>query len=418
MRFKYFLLGLFMLNTSLCFSLDLELTQGINSALPIAIDSFGNSTKAQELKQIIEHDLNLSGQFKIITDGDSKEHAASFWKQKGADSVLRGTVSALGADKYAIKVELLDAVAQERLLFTQSFQITPSELRALAHHISDSVYEKLTGVKGIFSTHIAYVLTKNKSRVASYTLIVADVDGFNPRSLLTSSEPILSPSCSPDGKYIAYSSLENKRGHIFISSITTGKRKLVARFYGINGAPAWSPDGRELVVVLSNGENPNLYRIELSNGQMKQLTFDGGINTEPRYSPDGSHIVFTSGRGGSPQIYKLTLATGKIERLSFQGNYNAKASYTPDQNHVVMLHREDNGFNIGVQDMATGRITPVSFSSFDESPSIAPNGKFIIYATRDSQERGVLSIVSLDGRVRFQLPAMDGNMQEPSWLPF
>jgi TolB protein len=418
--FKRIVILSLVLFSSLTFALDLELTQGINSALPIAINSFGADSAGHELTSIINSDLRLSGQFKIIANplGYEGPSSVTAWRQAGADSLVTGQVSKIGSNRYDISFELLDAVAQGRLLMKKNYQVSASDVRALAHHISDLVYEKLTGERGVFSTRIAYVLVQRSKGRARYLLEVADADGYNPQSLLVSPEPIMSPSWSPDGKQIAYVSFEKKKAQIFTVVVETGKRRLVTDFVGINGAPAWSKDGRELAVVLSKSGNPKIYSVDLSSGNLKQLTFGGSIDTEPRYAPDGRSLLFTSGRGGSPQVYRLGLADGSISRVTYDGNYNARATYTPDQKHIVMLHKEeDSRFHIGVQDAGSGRVTPLTFSTLDESPSVSPNGRLILYATRHN-DQGVLGVVSIDGRIRMRLPAREGDVQEPAWSPY
>lgn len=421
MYYKRILLLIVTMFSGAASALDLELTQGINSALPIAINSFGNDSGAQELTDIVNNDLRLSGQFSIIQAPASISNGqapVAVWRQAGADSLLTGKVTRIGSNRYDVSFDLLDAVAQGRVLLSKSWQVNGNEIRPLAHHISDMVYQKLTGERGVFSTRIAYVLVQRQGPRTRYSLEIADADGYGPQSLLVSSEPIMSPSWSPDGRRLAYVSFEKKKSQIYIVAVETGQRQLVTSFPGINGAPAWSPDGRQLAVVLSKGGNPKIYTVDLANGSLKQMTFGESIDTEPRYAPDGRSLLFTSGRGGSPQVYKLSLADGAISRVTYDGNYNARATYTPDQKHIVMLHREeDKRFNIGVQDAGNGQITQLTFASLDESPSVSPNGRLILYATRHN-DQGVLAIVSLDGRIRMRLPAREGDVQEPSWSPF
>ena len=402
------------------YALDLELTQGINAALPIAINSFNGPLLAQEISGIVENDLRMSGQFKIIPvpmQNANSQPQLGLLRQAGADSVLSGHVQQTGSNRYTVNFQLVDAAAHGRLLLAKDYQISSNDLRALAHHISDEVYQKLTGERGIFSTRIAYIVVQRNGDRTKYMLDVADVDGSYPQSLLVSTEPVMSPTWSPDGKQIAYVSFEKKRAQIFTVSVETGKRRLLTDFIGINGAPSWSPDGRQLAVVLSKGGNPKIYSVDMSSGQLKQLTFGDAIDTEPRFAPDGRSLLFTSGRGGSPQIYRLSLADGKINRVTYDGNYNARASYTPNQKNIVMLHREDKQFNIGVQDVASGHIMPLTSSQLDESPSIAPNGRLVLYATH-YQDKGVLAMVSIDGRIRMRLPARAGDVQEPAWSPY
>ena len=401
------------------YALDLELTQGINSALPIAINPF-NGDQQTQLTSIIENDLKMSGQFKLIPSpmtSASEQPSISSWRQAGADAVLSGHVEASGSNRYSVRFELSDAAAHGRLLLARDYQVSGAEIRALAHHISDEVYHQLTGERGIFSTRIAYILVHREGEKAKFTLDIADVDGSNPQSLLVSTEPIMSPTWSPDGRQISYVSFEKKRAQIYSVSVESGQRRLLTDFTGINGAPAWSPDLHQLAVVLSKGGNPKIYTVDLSTGRLTQLTFGDSIDTEPRYSPDGHSLLFTSGRGGSPQIYRFNFADGNISRVTYSGNYNARASFTPNQKSIVMLHRAEGQFSIGVQDLASGRVMSVTSSPFDESPSVAPNGRLILYATR-AQNKGVLGIVSIDGRIKMRLPARGGDVQEPAWSPF
>ena len=401
------------------FAVSLELTEGMNTAIPIAIDSFGDTVPAEEMTKVIRDDLNFSGRFKLIPAmayGNGQSIAAR-WRAAGADNVLQGSLTPLSGDQFSFKFELIDAAAQGRLLFSKSYKVDGRQIRGLAHHVSDEIYQQLTGVKGVFSTKIAYILVNHSPNQTRHSLIVADYDGYHPQTLLTSTEPIMSPAWSPNNRQIAYVSFEKKKAQIFTVEVTTGERRLITSFSGINGAPAWGPDGRSLAVVLSKAGSPNIYAIDLSSGSMKQLTFGNAINTEPRYAPDGNSLLFTSGRGGTPQIYQLNLASGQINRVTFEGNYNARATFTPDQKQVVVLHREDKQFSIGVSDISSGQVTPLTFSPMDESPSVAPNGKMIVYASQEGNQ-GILKIVSTDGRAGVKIPSPSGSAQEPAWSGF
>lgn len=419
MLFKKIIIVCLTVFSGINYALDLELTQGINSALPIAINSFGSDPIGQELTTIVNDDLRLSGQFKIISpSAQDGQLSVALSRGMGADSLLTGRANKIGSNRYDISFELLDAVAQGRSLLDKSFQVSGNDVRSLAHHISDLVYEKLTGERGVFSTRIAYVLVQRSGGMSRYSLEVADADGYNPQSLVVSSEPIMSPAWSPDGHQIAYVSFEKRKAQIFIISVENGKRRLVTDFTGMNNAPSWSIDGSQLAVVLSKGGNPKIYSVDLASGNLKQLTFGQAIDTEPRFSPDGHSLLFTSGRGGSPQIYRLNLADGNVSRVTYEGNYNARATYTPNQKNIIMFHKEENGrFNIAVQDTDNGHVTPLTFATLDDSPSLSPNGRLIIYGTRHN-DQGVLGIVSIDGRIRMRLPARQGDVQEPSWSPY
>lgn len=402
------------------FALDLELTQGINSALPLGVGSFGYDNTSKEIAAIIKNDLTLSGQFRVISEPmglAGGQEGVALWRHVGADNVVAGQVSSIGQNRYEVSFTLVDTVQQGRLIFSKTFQVGGSEMRPLAHHISDLVYEKLMGERGVFSTRIAYILVQRSGDKTRHSLEVADFDGYNPKSLLVSNEPIMSPAWSPDGQKIAYVSFEKKKAQVFTVDVATGHRRLISSFTGINQAPAWSRDGRQLAVVLSKSGSAKIYLIDLSSGSLKQITFGNAIDTEPSFAPDGRSLIFTSGRGGSPQIYSLTLQDGRIQRLTYDGNYNARASYTPDQKHIVMLHRENTRFNIAVQDVDSGRINAITFEASDESPSVSPNGRLILYATHE-HDQGVLGVVSLDGRIHMRIPSREGDVQEPAWSPF
>jgi len=403
---------------------DLELTQGMNQALPIAIIPFEgqqDSLSPNNVSSVITNDLKNSGRFRLVNHSadNSRANDYTYWKTLRADDVVTGTVRSLGGSSREVSFQLLDPLGSNHVLLSQSFRVQESDLRALAHHISDMIFEKLTGVRGIFSTRMAYVIFNPQAAAQSrYQLQVADADGFNPRSLLISSQPIMSPAWSPDGSKIAYVSFENKRAQIFYVDVRTGQRRLITSYPGINGAPAWSPDGRKMAIVLSKSGNPEIYLVDMLTGGLTQLTRSDSINTEPSFSPDGSRILFTSDRGGSPQIYQHNLASGQISRVTFDGDYNARASYTPDGSEIVMLHRVRGQFYIAVQDVRSGVVTPLTNSGNDFSPSVSPNGQMILYSTR-YQGRGALSLVSIDGRIRLALPLREGsNVQDPAWSPY
>lgn len=412
-------LGCLWLPGCFLYALDLELTQGINASLPVAISDFGTDAVSHSVSNTIAHDLSFSGQFNLVTrDNTLQRLAPAEWRQKGADSLVTGRIRNIGLDRYEVSMQLIDLIASNRVLLTNTIAFNAKDARALAHHLSDLIYQKLTGEKGIFSTRIAYVRVKRQGEHARYTLEVADYDGANPQSLLVSSEPIMSPAWSPNAHQIAYVSFEKKRSQIFTVTVETGKRQLITDFTGINGAPSWSSDGRQLAVVLSKGGHSKIYSVDMLTGRLTQLTFGEAIDTEPKFSTDGRTLLFTSGRGGTPQIYRMSLTSNQITRITFQGNYNGSASYTPDQKYIVMMHRnEDNAFTIGMQSVANDQITSLTHGLTAESPSVSPNSRFIVYATH-RQDQGVLAVVSLDGRSQVTLPARDGDCQGPAWSPY
>lgn len=424
---------------SLCFAtqslalLQLELTQGVSSAIPVAVVPFANSETVmapggQTVPQIIQNDLQNSGEIRVLgPDGLGQNPQTlsaidyNYWRQQKMDNVLIGTVTAQSGGRYQVNINLVStypANSASNILLSQSFTTTQAGLRQLAHHISDLVYQKLTGVPGVFSTKAAYVLVQRfANQPARYSLEVSDIDGFAPRSLLVSKEPIMSPAWSPDGKKLAYVSFENHRAAIYLQNVASGARQQVSDAPGINGAPAFSPDGKELALVLTKTGDPNIYLLNLATRQAKILIKDWSIDTEPSYSADGKSLLFTSNRDGGPQIYRYDFGSGATTRLTYDGDYNAHAEFLPDQQGLVMMHRTDGQFAIARQDLSSGRVWVLTQAGQDESPSLAPNGKMVMYATQYGG-RGVLAQVSTNGQIKLRLPAREGSVQEPAWSPF
>jgi len=411
--------------------LQMELTQGLLGATPIAIVPFANNGSLPQLPDvIIANDLQNSGRFKVLDRStlsgfpqDAREVSGSSFKKLGADYAVFGKVNALDNGQYRISFQLVDLLKgsnQEAIVLQRVYTVSANNARAAAHHISDLIYQYVTGIKGVFSTKLAYVVvTPTGPGKARYTLEVSDQDGYNPRVLLTSNEPIMSPSWSPNGRSLAYVSFEKRHAAIFVQDIATASRRLLTDYPGINGAPAWSPDGRKLALVLSKSGSPNIYVMDVASKQLTAITRDFNINTEPSWSPNGSKLLFTSNRGGNPQIYQVSASGhGSPERISFNGDYNARAAYTPDGNHVAMMHRVSGIYRIGILDLDSGTMRVLGSSPGDSSsPSVAPNGSMILH---DTVYRGhnVLAMVSSDGRVQLVLPARNGAAQDPAWSPF
>jgi TolB protein len=408
-------------------ALTIEITQGIDGAVPIAVVPFDISNNPyqpqQDVSGIIAADLARSGRFAPVDErdmlskpSDIKQVRFQDWRTLGVDNLVIGKVEAAGADKYRIQFRVFD-VYRGRQITGHSMLATAAQLRYVAHRISDIIYEKLTGEPGAFATHIAYVEVEKKADYKEYRLLLADSDGFNAKTLLTSRDPLMSPAWSPDGRQLAYVSFEKRRASIYVQDAATGKRHAVAKFAGINGAPAWSPDGSKLALTLSRDGNPEIYSLRLKDSQLKRLTVGPAIDTEPVWSPDGSSIVFTSDRGGSPQLYRMSASGGSAKRLTFEGSYNASADFSPDGRNLTMVNGDRGHYRIAVQDLDSGLFRVISDGKLDESPSFAPNGSMIIYAT-EAGRRGVLAAVSSDGRFRQQFSVQKGEVREPVWSPY
>ena len=403
-------------------------TSGSDRATPIAVVPFGlqgGSVLPEDMADIIGNDLRNSGYYSpiprqnmISQPSQASEVIFRDWKALGAQYVMVGSIVPAGG-RLQVQYALFN-VATEQQVLTGSVAGSTDQLRDMAHYIADQSFEKLTGIKGAFSTRMLYVTAERFStNNTRYTLQRSDYDGARAVTLLQSREPILSPRFAPDGKRIAYVSFEQKRPRIFIQNIDTGRREQVTNFEGLNGAPAWSPDGSRLAFVLSKDGNPDIYVMNVASRQISRVTAGPGINTEPFWGKDGNTLYFTSDRGGKPQIYKQSIGGGGAERVTFVGNYNANPKLSADEKTLVMIHRQQGftNFKVAAQDLQRGSVKILSETSLDESPTVAPNGTMLIYATRQ-QGRGVLMLVSLNGRVRLPLPTAQGEVREPSWSPY
>lgn len=386
--------------------------------LPIAIATFrGEAQAPQKIGAIVRADLERSGMFRsvdtagVVADENTRPDLAA-WKQKGADSMVTGSISPLADGRFDVRLRLWDIVRGQDL-GGQSYTVGPADLRLSAHRISDFVYEKLTGEKGIFSTRIAYV-TKAAQK---YNLWVADSDGEGAQSALTSPEPIISPAWSPNGSQLAYVSFESRKPVIYAHDVASGKRRLLANFRGSNSAPAWSPDGKQLVATLSRDGGSQLYAIGLNGGEPKRLTQSSSIDTEPAFSPDGRYIYFVSDRGGAPQIYRMNPNGGNAERVTFTGTYNISPALSPDGRWLAYVSRVGGAFKLHVMELASGTVTPITETAADESPSFAPNSRLIVYATQQ-QGREALMTTTLDGKIKARLSGASGDIREPDWGPF
>jgi TolB protein len=407
--------------------LTIEITQGIATSIPISVVPFQTESLASSgavVDKVVASDLERSGHFSVLAPKDMLSHPHTEddlyfrdWRLLKQDYVVMGVVTQLPEGLFQVRYQLFD-VFNERELLTQTLKASEGQLRDVAHRIGDAIYEQLTGIRGAFSTKIAYVTT-NPERTR-FNLSIADSDGAREKIILTSKYSIFSPSWAPDGKRIAYVMLEDAGSRVYVQDISTGKKQLISSNKGLNSAPAFSPDGKKLALTLSKDGNPEIYVVDLATRKWLRVTNHYAIDTEPNWMPDGKHIIFTSGRSGNPQIYRKNIETGYLERLTFEGHYNARARLAQDGRFLVMVHQSQKGddFHIASLDLTRGLLQILSSDTYlDESPSVSPNGVMVMYAAKHNK-RSILAAVSVDGDVKFLVPSKSGDVREPAWGPY
>ncbi len=420
------ILILTLMSASVNAALTIQITQGVEGALPIAIVPFDTSKLDAELPadvaEIVANDLNRSGIFKSMERQKlpAQPHYSTQvlyprWRTAGQEYLVVGRIFQKSPGQYDIEFQLLDVLKQKQLAGYR-LPVKKRGLRSSAHEISDLIYEKITGTRGAFNTRIAYVRSQ-KDEARKYILQVADTDGFNAQTILESDQPLMSPSWSPTGQSLAYVSFENDRPEVFVQHLATASRSKISGFNGINSAPSWSPNGKMLALVLSKDGNPEIYTLNTTTKRLTRLTRNRAIDTEPVWGKKGKLIIFTSDRGGTPQLYQIKATGGKPKRITFEGRYNAAASISPDGKYITMVHGERGQFKIAQLELETGNLTVLTDGALDESPSFSPNGKMILYASTRGNS-GVLFAVSVDGRAKHKLSDQTGDIREPVWGPY
>lgn len=399
--------------------LRIEITGVGANQIPIAIPQFqGTNNAPLDLSAVISADLERSGAFRSIKvmgelpAEDLQTPRAKFWRTMGANALVMGTVEKLAELRYRVNYRLFD-ISENKVTDEKQYDVSPQDLRLTAHRIADAVYEKLTGESGIFASRLAYVLQRGPK---AYELIVSDSDGENAQAALRSNQSIISPMWSPNGLLLTYVSFEANKPVVYLHDVRTGERRLIASFKGNNSAPAFSPDGKTMALALSMGGGTHIYLMSTNGTNVRRFTNSQGIDTEPVFSPDGQYVYFTSDRGGSPQIYRQPVAGGAAERITYNAEYAISPAISPKGDKLAFISRFNGAFRVTLLDLMTGTQLVLTDTMRDESPTFAPNGKILVYATEEAG-RGVLATVSLDGRVKTRLTGQRGDIREPSWGP-
>lgn len=420
------LLTLMLIGSNAQAALQIEITGGINEGRRVVVLPFKTSGQIPvDVSAIVSADLMRSGKFTPITykqlpAGAIVNGAVNFdvLAANGAEAVVSGEiVPVANSNNYQVVYMLYGVQGANKgkpLAERRGITTNAQQLRQAAHLISDRTYELLTGQRGAFRTRIAYIVYRHGDRFP-YQLMTADYDGYNEVPILRSTEPIMTPNWSPDGKRLVYVSFERRAPTIFVQDIFTQKRTKLASFPGLNSSPTWSPDGNKIAFTLSKDGQPEIYYYDLVSAKYNRVTNNRAIDTEPSWSSDSKRIYFTSERGGRAQIYAVNIDTKESQRITFQGAMNLSSRPIPGSDALIVITRQ-NGYRVARVDN-DGSVYMLTTSSLDESPSVAPNGSMVIYSTVYQGRKG-LALVSTDGRFKANLPSSNrGEISAPAWGP-
>jgi TolB protein len=415
----FIFLSLMLVATFSSAQLSIDVTVNAGKQTPIAIVEFrGEASAPQNLTPIITNNLARTGVFRMVSavanpiPVEQADVNFADWASRMTEAILIGGITQLPDGRFDIRYRLFD-VAKQMQLAAGQLTVRPTEFRATAHRISDEIYEKLTGERGVFATKVAYVLKRGQR----FELQVADADGFNPQTVLSSLEPIGSPKWSPDGTKLAYVTFESRKSNIVVQDLVAGQRRVVANFRGDNYAPSWSPDGTQLAVALSRDAVSQIYTLSANGGEPRRITQSNSIDSGPAFTPDGSTIIFFSDRSGGPQLYSVPAAGGNVKRLTFEGSYNTSPRLSPDGKLVAFVSRDAGKLRIATLELSSGIVNVLTEGPRDDSPSFSPNGRTILFESKVGG-RGSLGSVSVDGRIKQRLTSQNGDVREPAWGPY
>ncbi len=423
MKKKFILLFTLCIHSLLMAEVEFRITDSNASAIPIAILPFINNTQSTLIDKVIADDLALSGQFRPLSKEQLIERPQfanqikyETWKALKANYLTIGSIKASGPGRYELYIKLF-SIAEKKQLLSLTLPVLEGDLRSGAHYMADKIYEEITGIKGIFSTKIAYVTaTKNLDEI-EYQLLVADSDGKNAQALVTSQQPLLSPKWSPRGDKIVYVSFEKGNSAIYVQNLSTGARELMSSYKGINSGPSFSPNGTKLALTLSKSGNPEIYVMDIYSKALTQITNSWAIDTGASWSPDGKRLIFTSDRGGKPNLYEVEIDTLQPKRITFEGDYNAGGNYSPNGEYISYVQGNKNDYRIALRHNKSETSQQISNGPLDETPTFAPNNNMILYATKNKKGQGILISSSLDGATKNQLIVSNGHIREPAWSP-
>lgn len=408
--------------------MEIDITEGNLRPMPIAIaPSAGSDLKNAQLSNavfsVVTANLERSGLFQPVSSEAFIERTGSInlqpqfqnWRAIGAEALVIGKAENTGDGHIRTQFRLWDVFTGQELA-GEALTARADEWRRIAHIISDTVYERLTGERGYFDSRIAFIAESGPKDKRVKRLAIMDQDGHNLRYLTDGSHLALTPRFSPNNRELTYTAYDTDRPQVRRIDIGTGKQAVLADLPGMTFAPRFSPDGRRILMSLQKNGMTDIYEQDLADRRLRQLTRTEAIDTGPCYSPDGRSIVFESDRGGRQQLFVMNADGEGVHRITAgDGRYSTPA-WSPRGDLIAFTKQIGNRFLIGVirPDGSGERILTEGYHN--EGPSWSPNGRVISFFRETPGETGGARIFTIDltGYNERQLPT-PGFASDPSW---
>ncbi len=393
--------------------------------LTIAAPAFksANADKLKaEMSDLLNKDLDISGFFIVAPptlfdkelSGEGVEKAEirfTNWKSIGVDLLCKARLQNSDG-QVALEAYLYDTV-EGSLMLAKRYKAPDSDWRKVVHKLADDIIQTVTGEKGIMSSRVLFV-SGSRFHKELYT---ADLDGGNTKKLTSYKSITLSPSISPSGKYLAFTSYKEGRPNLYVMDIQSNREVRSQKEEGMKLGSQWL-NGGTLGFSHTSGRYSTIYAFDVESGAKRQILRKDGILASPSFSPDGSKMVFVSDMGGSAQVYITDLGSGNMKRLTYSGRYNSAPSFSPKGDLITFVSSLEGSFEICTMnvDGSNQRVLTTGRGAVNDSPSFSPCGRYIIYSSKNGG-RSTINLMLFNGENQRVLKFLNGNEDQPKFMP-